>query len=94
MSDCALCNVILEVADQPGVEFLIEEEHGAVLIMGDTFVKTGVFPDYDGPCEVTPGPEEQILETRNTSVRADIVVGPIPQNYGLITYHANIITVS
>jgi len=94
MSNCTLCNVVLEVADQPGVEFLIEEEQAAVLVVGDAFVKTGVFPDYEGPFEVTPGPEEQILETRNTTVRADIVVGPIPQNYGLITYHANIITVS
>ena len=94
MADCILCNVVLKVTDPGGVEFRIEDEQDVTLVMGDAFIKTGVFPDYDGPCEVTPGPETQILQTMNTSVRADIIVGPIPQNYGLISYNGGVITVS
>lgn len=52
------------------------------------------YPIYQGPHTVTPGPEAQVLETRNTEVIENIIVEPIPQNYGLITYNGRIITVS
>lgn len=51
-------------------------------------------PKYDGTYTVTPSAETQILDTRGKLMQEQVVIGPIPQNYGLITYNGNIITVS
>lgn len=51
-------------------------------------------PAYEGPTEVTPSSAEQILETANLYMQANIKVNPIPSNYGLITYNGSTITVS
>ena len=49
---------------------------------------------YEGPTEFTPSAEEQVAETRNRVLYENIVIRPIPSNYGLITYNGRIITVS
>ena len=51
-------------------------------------------PSYEGPYEVTPGAEEQTLETEFLYMTGDITINPIPNNYGLITYNGVTITVS
>jgi len=57
-------------------------------------VESGRLPVYDGPTEVTPGAETQILETDQHALRSNIVINPIPSNYGLITWDGSTITVS
>ncbi len=52
------------------------------------------FPVYDGAYEVTPTQSTQTLATSSTVLIRDIVVNPIPSNYGLITYNGAILTVS
>lgn len=49
---------------------------------------------YDGPYEVTPSAETQVLHTADRRTTENIVVNPIPKNYGLITYNGYEITVS
>lgn len=49
---------------------------------------------YAGPYSVTPTQFEQTLQTRGKTCVQDIVVQPIPRNYGLITYNGFEITVS
>lgn len=49
---------------------------------------------YDGPYEVTPGEEEQTLFTAQKTMAQDVVIAPIPSNYGLITYNGSTITIS
>lgn len=51
-------------------------------------------PEYEGPMTVTPSAEEQVLDTDTKSVYGNIVIGPIPQNYGLITWNGSVLTVS
>lgn len=51
-------------------------------------------PNYQGPYEVTPTTEEQVLSTANKTTTRNIVVNPIPSNYGLITWDGTILTVS
>lgn len=51
-------------------------------------------PSYEGPVEVTPSAEGQVLETENLYMTENITIGPIPNNYGLITYNGTTITVS
>ena len=50
--------------------------------------------EYDGPYRVTPTAEEQVLSTRNKLLDGDIIVNPVPDNYGLITWNGSVITVS
>lgn len=54
----------------------------------------GGLPEYTGPTEVTPTQETQVLETQNRSVLDNIIINPIPSNYGLITWNGSTLTVS
>ena len=51
-------------------------------------------PDYGGPMDIVPTGSAQVLATAGTAVTADIVIEPIPQNYGLITWDGHAILVS
>lgn len=54
-----------------------------------------VYPDaYPGPYEVTPSSEAQVLPTTHRTMTGDLVVNPIPSNYGLITWNGSTLTVS
>lgn len=50
--------------------------------------------NYHGATEVTPSEETQVLLTSGKLLSSDIVVYPIPSNYGLITWNGSILTVS
>lgn len=49
---------------------------------------------YTGPYIVTPTRSEQVLPTEGKTLGQDIIVNPIPSNYGLITWDGAILTVS
>ena len=51
-------------------------------------------PTYTGVTEVTPTTTEQVLDTSNKVVTRNIVIDPIPSNYGLITWNGSTLTVS
>ena len=50
--------------------------------------------EYEGPYEVTPTNVAQTLATRGLLSTADIVINPIPSNYGLIQWNGAVLTVS
>lgn len=60
----------------------------------EAIVKRADGETYDGEYEVTPTRETQILRTAVKIMSADVIVHPIPPNYGLITYNGFGITVS
>lgn len=51
-------------------------------------------PEYEGPYEVTPSGETQTLATAARVLVENIIINPIPSNYGLITWNGSVITVS
>ena len=51
-------------------------------------------PSYTGPYIVTPTQSTQVLNTLNKKSIDNIVVAPIPSNYGLITWNGSYLTVS
>jgi len=57
-------------------------------------VSAAVSMPYAGAYEVTPTAQAQTLPVGGTTPLQDIVVNPIPSNYGLITYNGSTITVS
>lgn len=50
--------------------------------------------EYEGDYEITPSEELQTLPTANRMLARNIVVAPIPQNYGRITYNGGGITIT
>lgn len=75
----------LQAASPPEVTFGADE-HLHVVVTD--------YPDYAGAYEVTPSATEQVLATAETILYHDVVVAPIPSNYGLITWNGSTITVS
>lgn len=49
---------------------------------------------YEGPYEFTPTQETQTVQAADMVLLENIIINPIPQNYGLITYNGAYITVS
>lgn len=51
-------------------------------------------PAYTGTYEVTPSSETQTLDTDSFYMTGNIIINPIPDNYGLITWNGSTLTVS
>ena len=51
-------------------------------------------PVYTGGTNITPSTSEQVLNTADKVVTRNIVINPIPSNYGLITWNGATLTVS
>lgn len=49
---------------------------------------------YEGPVVFTPSAEQQVIQTAGKSIAENIIIDPIPSNYGLVTYNGAFITVS
>jgi hypothetical protein len=49
---------------------------------------------YTGVTEIVPTSETQIIPTNGMMMVEDIIVDPIPSNYGLITWNGSTLTVS
>lgn len=49
---------------------------------------------YEGEYTFTPSEETQTILTKNKYLEDNIVINPIPSNYGKITYNGSVITVS
>lgn len=70
-------------------DFHIPADFGEVHIVKD------VGEPYRGDYAVTPKVEKQVMQTKGKYMVDDVVVNPIPPEYGLITYdHNRTITVS
>lgn len=59
----------------------------------DTAVKIASDP-YQGSYEVTPTRYQQTLPVTGMSMTQDVIVHPIPPNYGLVTWDGSVLTVS
>ena len=55
---------------------------------------SGDLDPYTGEYTITPSNQTQTYRTKNTYMTENIVVEPIPSNYGLITWNGSTLTVS
>ena len=69
------------------LDVIADGEAGVVL-------RVSSYTSYEGPYEVTPTQEAQTLDTAGKLCSEDIVVNPIPENYGLITWNGVSLKVS
>ena len=49
---------------------------------------------YEGDYEFTPSSETQTIAIKNLMATDDIIINPIPNNYGLIGWNGSFLTVS
>ncbi len=50
--------------------------------------------EYGGPYEFTPTEDTQTIEIANKKAVTDIIINPIPTNYGRITWNGSVLTIS
>lgn len=62
--------------------------------MGNVYKITVGADPYEGEYVVTPTRERQVLETKHLAMAENVVIEPIPQNYGLITYNGFGLTIT
>lgn len=66
---------------------------GAATISGSLSIVASP-PRYTGETYFTPSMESQTIPTAGRVLESDLTVGPIPSNYGLITWNGSYLTVS
>lgn len=49
---------------------------------------------YTGSYEITPAADAQTISTKDKLMTGNMVINPIPSNYGLITWNGSTLTVS
>lgn len=79
------------------IEISFSEDSFVCNFISDEFVcdfGAGVASDYDGPYTVTPSQQTQTLYTTEKTLTQNVVVNPIPSNYGKITWDGRTLTVS
>lgn len=84
----------LKRVEQDGIHIVSVSSDTARPVSAEVAVVQWEGDPYEGPLEVTPGEEALELPTRGKTARENIVVKPIPSNYGLITWDGTVITVS
>lgn len=69
--------------------------HGAAAVTGGLTIPTErPVREYEGAYEFTPSQSEQTVEIGGLWAREDIIIKPIPSNYGLIEWDGSTLTVS
>ena len=68
---------------------LIFEEQEEFTLDFEEVIKAGDYDIYSGPTEIIPSEETQTLLTEEKAVLTNIVVSPIPSNYGRIAWNGS-----
>lgn len=79
---------------EPQVINVTVDEEEPVLISADVTVTHAQADYYEGEYSVIPQREEVTLSTKDKLLTDNVVVAPIPNNYGLITWDGSVLTVS
>ena len=58
-----------------------------------TLTIAGSVPSYHGDCTVTPGDVEQVIECSGLMMPQNIVIKPVPSQYGRIAWDGGQLTV-
>ena len=91
MNSC--CCAHLHVEESAGAKLHVEDAASMSLDVGGDFYAVGP-PYYDGSYDITPCDTAQVIHMDGMRAAHDIIIEPIPSNYGLITYDGSVITVS
>lgn len=92
MTDCTCARV--RVDDATSAAMRVGDPPAVTFGTGEYVPYVPAIDEYEGPYQVTPTTTAQTLATRGLLSTADIVVNPIPSNYGLIQWNGAVLTVS
>ena len=84
--------VTLFVTEQTEAVLSVELANEITLEVEDFYLSPG--ESFEGPYEWTPSEDTQTVPISEKKATQNIVINPIPSNYGLITYNGSVITVS
>ena len=87
-----ISDIDLHIDSIDGIGLSVFDGTGIALDPGGSLYATGI--PYRGAYEFTPSQSAQIIPIIGKTALADIIVKPIPQCYGLVSYHGNVLTVS
>ena len=76
----------LETEENESVDIEVAEEADSEIELSMEEEGVGEYPVYKGAYEVTPSFEKQTLETAYKVMTENVVIAPIPSNYGKISY--------
>ena len=85
--------IIFTIEENPPIEFeiAVPEE---IEIEAEPVVYVNINDPYPGPYEFTPAAVAQTIEVAGLTPTDNIIINPIPSNYGLITWNGAVLTVS
>lgn len=87
-------DIEVTLARPPEISIELEQQKTIEIETATQVVISRVAPTYSGGYEFTPSAEKQTIPTEGQILDEDIVINPIPKNYGLITYNGFKLTVS
>ena len=85
--------IALHVDDSSRAALHVQTDTQKTLSVDGQFYNIGV-PEYDGSYTVEPSEFETVLSCEGKKMLENVVISPIPSNYGLITWDGSTITVS
>lgn len=88
-----MANFNARLIDDSAFSVVLHDETDMSVEFGNV-IKVADFNIYDGEYTITPTDEVQIINTKEKLLTEDVVVQPIPQNYGRISYNGYSLTVS
>lgn len=86
-------SIPLHVAESPSAALHVVDDGTLALGAGGSMYAVGP-PLYQGSHDITPTAERQVIAIDGMRSVGDIIIEPIPSNYGLITWDGSTITVS
>ena len=89
------CKVRLKVLEPTPVRLRIADSD-EVRFTQDQYIKIrgGDYDRYAGPYEFTPTEETQTVACAEKLTTDNIIINPIPTNYGRITWNGSVLTVT
>lgn len=89
-----ICVPMTVSASAENVPVHVSSSGGVILSSVGSAYFMGKDAPYEGPVVFTPSPEQQVIPTAGKAVSENLIINPIPSNYGLVTYNGAFITVS
>ena len=79
----------------PSIDLVVDSGEAVSLeAVSPIVISQDTVPVWDGQTEFVPTGESQIVSVHGYRFTEDIIIDPIPDNYGLITWNGSILTVS
>ena len=88
-----MCGVQVTIPQFTPISAEVESPASAIVEVLSVGIMDTTTP-YEGAYEVVPTGDYQTIHIDGMKAMHDIVIDPIPSNYGLITWSGNVLTVS